>query len=203
MWFTDGPETNPSAPDRPRCGRVGAFAAPRRVRRAVASTIRCKRGAYALEFALIATLLIFLIFAAFEMVWNGLTSVAVENALLQATRVASLGCRQADGNRSGPAGKNQILPVARTAGKGLLGGNSLDLNSTAYSTLARANDKIGGTPGTGLGGQIVQYSLIYNPPLRFSYVALKLGRSSYAHGGTITVKNEPFPDGGGGATACS
>ncbi|WP_343897173.1 TadE/TadG family type IV pilus assembly protein [Craurococcus roseus] len=193
-----------------------AIAPPRRVRRAAMRALRCKRGVYTLEFAGVASVLMVLVFGGLEMVWHGLTSVAVENALLQATRAASLGCRQSDGTRAGQAGMNEIMKAARIGGGadaagigGLLSGSSLALSALSFNSLAAANadaaqngTRTGSASGTGAGGQIVEYKLTYDPPLIFIPKQFR-PRTTYAHGGTITIKNEPFSNGGTGAQRCS
>lgn len=219
MWFTGTAEARPTTPGRltpRRAADVVAVAGPRRFRRAAARTARCKRGVYTLEFAMVASALMVLVFGAVEMVWHGLTSIAVENALLQASRVASLGCRQRDGTRAGQAGINEIRKAARIGGGadaygmgGLLGGSSLALSALAFNSLAAANatpasdgKRTGSVGGTGTGGQIVEYKLTYDPPVIFIPQQFR-PRSTYAHGGTVTIKNEPFNNGGAGAQPCS
>lgn len=212
MWFTGRAEAGANAPGRPAPGRAAgavAVAWPRRVRRAAVRAARCKRGVYTVEFAMVASALMLLVFGSVEMVWHSLNSVAVENALLHASRAGSLGCLQPDGSRAGQAGINDIKKAARIGGGadsqgagGLLGGSSLALTARAFNSLAAANAQTGAMSGTGSSGQFVEYKLTYDPPVIFIPAQFR-PRSTYAHGGTVTIKNEPFNNGGAGAQACS
>lgn len=172
--------------------RCGSHAAKR--------ILRCRRGTYMLEFSAVAGGLLTILFGAVELAWQGVTAAAMENAVLQASRTGSLGCLQPDGSRAGQASAATILEDARTAGSGILNGNSLRIAMNAYGTLQQAGLRTGGTLGAGSGGQTVVYTLTYDAPLLF--VGGFLGKSSYTHTGTVTVRNEPFSAGGASAAPC-
>lgn len=173
---------------------------PARMRQRAAAALRCRRGTYLIEFTAIAGGLLTMMFGAVEMAWQGVTAIAMENAVLRASRVGSLGCLQADGTRSGQVGPTTLLAEAKDAGAGFLNDSSLKIAATAYSSLAQASARSGGASGAGSGGQTVVYLLTYNSPLLFA--GGLIGKPFYTHSGTITIRNEPFASGGAGAASC-
>lgn len=128
--------------------------------------------------------------------------MAVENATLQGSRAGALGCLRPDGTRAGQASEGQILDAAHRAGGGLLKRESLRLTTSVFSSLANAGAGIGGVQGAaGTAGQTVSYTLTYDQPLIL--VGAAIGRTTYTHTGTITIKNEPFANGGANAQPCT
>lgn len=201
MRFTDWPERRPRKAYRLRSDRVNARVALRGLGAALRNAVRCRRGAYAVEFAMIANALLLMVLGAVDVTWHGLTAVAMENATLKASRSGSLGCLQADGTRAGQVTEATLKAAAVEGGGGLLAARDLTLTASVYASLSGARSGSGGTAGSaGTGGQIVVYTLTYTRP--YLLVGTLASLNSRNHTGTIIIKNEPFAEGGASAAGC-
>jgi hypothetical protein len=170
-----------------------------RLRRRARIAARCRRGAQAVEFAMVASVVIPMFGAALEMAWQSAAAAALDHAALRASRFGSLGRETADGKRAGPACHAAILLEARRAGRGLLNGD-LRLAMTSYGSSKQAGLGGGGANNAGLGGQTVVYRLEYHQP--FVVVGQLFGLQKHVHTSVATVRNEPYSNGEPDAPPC-
>jgi hypothetical protein len=199
VWFAPRVGTVADA-TRPPLAGTGARATASRLRRRFQGVARCRRGgAYAIEFAGVASIIIVMFAAAAELTWQASVGAALDRGALNASRVGSLGRKNPDGTRAGPACNTAILRAAREGGGGRLNGD-LRLTVTSYGSSRQAGLGQGGVNNAGLGGQMVSYSLQYHEP--FIFVGRVFGLEKHVHTAVAMARNEPFPDGAPNAQSC-
>ena len=189
--------------NRPWCEQVGARLREGHPWRRAAAAAKCRRGATALEFAVISSFLIPFLMVCMEMSLQSWAAVALDGAAFAASRTGSLGRLHADGTRSGQACKADVEAAANQAGRGILYGKlTLDAKYYGDSYSAGADtDRTKGGSGAGSGGHTVVYQLNYEHP--FVFAQTLLGLQATKHSITFTVQNEPFNEGKANATPCA
>lgn len=150
-----------------------------------------RRGATAIEFALVANVFIMLVFLMFEASWMMVVEMAVNDAAQEASRLGSLGTLPITGTR-----EDAIKAAVVTRAAGLLTSNYLTVTMQSYGSVYNyghhASDATQ-TPGAGSSRQLVQYVVAYAQPLLTPFASTVLGgRTSFTHSTTIMVQNEPF-----------
>lgn len=172
----------------------GARSAFEPLGRRVSGAARCRRGAYAVEFAMVSTILVPVLMGAIELSWQFAASVALENATLEASRVATLGRKDAKGAIIGPACEEAIKKAAIDAAIGLLSINRLTMTPTTFTDPKDLiNKSKTGTAGTGDSGTYVRYRLQYRQPFLFA-PQIFAGKTEMIHDAVFAVKNEPYPN---------
>lgn len=210
MWFAPRVEKIPDTRHRPP-NTASARAIAGRVRRSTLGVARSRRGAHALEFAVVSTIAIPMLLVAAELALHSAVAVALDNAAYKASREGSLGRKNTDGTRAGQACQSAILSAARSAGRGLLNGDlrvsTRNYNSAEGATTDDPNNRTKGTKGAGLGGHTVVYELQYDQPAIFGGKLLMAGKlfghDKHVHKAIVTIQNEPFSEGKKDAPACS
>lgn len=159
-----------------------------------------RRGASALEFALVAGPFFFLIIGMMESAWQLATSAALDHAALKASRFGATGTNSIPSwQRGGTAPAD--LPTCRSTGIAWLVSSSTggliragqDLTVTTATWSAVGGITGSGTTGAGSGGQITSYTIRYRQPFITGPVAASFwGNNGFTHQTTIVIKNEPF-----------
>jgi len=189
--------------NRPWCEQVGARLRRGRPRQRAAGAAKCRRGATALQFAIISAFLIPFLMVCMEMALQSAAAVALDGAAFAASRTGSLGRLHADGTRSGQACDSDVIEAAKQAGHGILYGK-LTLKTKYYGDSFSAGADTDGTKGgsgAGSGGHTVVYQLDYEHPFLFGQALL--GKQASKHSITFTVQNEPFSEGKANVTPCA
>ncbi len=178
------PPPPPPAPPRSRLSRV----------------LRNRRGASAVEFALVAGPFFVLIIGMMESAWQLATSAALDHAALKASRFGATGTDSIPAwQRGGTAPAD--LPTCRSTGiswivssatGGLIrAGQNLTVTTATWSNVGGITGS--GTAGAGNGGQITSYTIRYRQAFITGPVAASLwGSDGFTHQTTIVIKNEPF-----------
>lgn len=190
--FNGHPGVAPARVGRSDIPERGAGSAWRRLRRNAAGAARCRRGIYALEFAMLVPVFIPILMGCVEVAWQFGASVALDHASLEASRFASLGRKNADGSRAGSTCETAVKDAAIKAGGGFLRADRLTLLPMQYASASGMRGRSGGTAGTGVGGSFVEFRLEYRQ--RFIVSGKLFGKTEMTHVATTTVMNEPYPD---------
>lgn len=162
--------------------------------------LRNRRGASALEFALVAGPFFVLIIGMMESAWQLATSAALDHAALKASRFGATGTDSIPAwQRGGTAPAD--LPTCRSTGiawivssatGGLIrAGQDLTVTTATWGNVGGITGS--GTAGAGNGGQITSYTIRYRQAFITGQVAASLwGSNGFIHQTTIVIKNEPF-----------
>ena len=151
-----------------------------------------ERGVTAIEFALIAPALIFIIVGITEMSLMLLTTHLLENATYNASRTAKTGFIA--------AGKTQLETVmhvlnTRVASLApLLDPSKLTVTSTAYGSLSDIGQPEQGTESLGTAGEVVVYTISYPWQMFTPLIGNLMGDENriIVLSSRIVVRNEPF-----------
>jgi hypothetical protein len=165
-----------------------------------AGPIRSRRGASALEFALVGAPFFFLIIGTMEAAWQLATSAALDHAALKASRFGAIGTNTIPSLQRGNTPPDD-LPSCRSTGiswlvststGGLIrAGANLTVTTATWNNVAGITGS--GTAGAGTGGQVTSYTIRYRQPFITGAVAASLwGSDGFTHQTTIVIKNEPF-----------
>ena len=150
-----------------------------------------RRGATAIEFALVANVFVVLVFLMLEASWMMVIEMAINDAAQEASRLGSLGTLPATGTR-----EDAIKAAVVTRAAGLLTSDYLTITMQSYGSIYNYGHHAANatqTPGAGSGRQLVQYVVAYAQPLLTPLASTVLGgRTSFTHSTTIMVQNEPF-----------
>lgn len=152
---------------------------------------RDRRGATAVEFAVVASVFLVLVFLTLDATWAMAVELAMNDAVQEASRLGSLGTLPAKGSR-----EDSIKAAMVTQASGLLISDNLTVTMQSYGSIYNyghhAADAIQ-TAGAGSSRQLVQYVVAYTQPLLTPFAAMVLGgRTSLIHNASIMVQNEPF-----------
>ena len=173
---------------------IGRFeCAVRPWRNSLVSAVRSRRGATALEFALVAVPMVLLMLGLIETALQLTGATPLDHGTLRASRFGSTGASTMPG---APPCRMAAIPwVVTQASGGFLRPQNLTVAASAHDNYADAEAGLPGTSGAGSGGQIVTYTLTYRQPfMTGAFVALVTGQDHLEHRSTIIVKNEPFID---------
>ncbi len=158
-----------------------------------ASLWRDRRGATALEFAVIANVFLLLVFLTLEATWAMTVEMALNDAVQAASRLGSLGTLPPKGTR-----EDSIKAAMVTQASGLLDNNNLTVTMQSYGGVYYFNPAhrpANATQTAGAGGSrwLVQYAVTYTQPVLTPIASIVLGgQTSLVHNTTIMVQNEPF-----------
>ncbi len=181
------PDMPPPAPPPAKPSRLSRF-------------LRNRRGATALEFALVGGPFFVLIIGTMEAAWQLATSAALDHAALKASRFGATGTDSIpEWQRGGTAPTD--LPTCRSTGiawlvssstGGLIrAGANLTVTTATWGNVGSITGN--GTTGAGAGGQITSYTIRYRQPFITGPVAASFwGTNGFTHQTTIVIKNEPF-----------
>lgn len=161
-----------------------------------------RRGATALEFALVSIPFLVLIMGTMEVAWQLATSAALDHGALKASRFGATGTSAIPDWQRG-ATPEADLPRCRTRGitwlvsaatNGFIrAGSGLTVTTRTWGNLGTLTGE--GAETEGAGGQITSYTIRYLQPFITGPIAATLwGGTGFTHEATIVVKNEPFED---------
>jgi Flp pilus assembly protein TadG len=161
-----------------------------------------RRGATALEFALVSIPFLVLILGTMEVAWQLATGAALDHAALKASRFGATGTNEIPAWQRGATAAAD-LPTCRTTGitwlvsaatNGFIrAGSNLTVTTRTWSNLGTLTGE--GAANAGTGGQITSYTIRYLQPFITGPVAAMLwGGAGFTHEATIVIKNEPFED---------
>lgn len=152
---------------------------------------RDRRGATAVEFALVASAFLMLVFTMIEATWMMTVEMAMNDAAQEASRLGSLGTLPATGSR-----EESIKAQMVTRAAGLLDTTHLTVVMQSYGTPYNyGHHAVNATQTAGAGAtrQLVQYAITYVQPVMTPLAIVALGgQTSFSHSTTIMVQNEPF-----------
>jgi len=143
------------------------------------------RGQAMLEFALVAPLFFFLIFAVIDFGRMFFVQMNLQSAVQEAGRFASTGDHLPDPNNPGQT-LSRIASIIATAQQAAYGANLTNIK------ISSAN---GGPNSAGGPGDIVTVSLTSSLPLMTPLVGRYFPNGAYTFTSSATFKNEPFPSG--------
>ncbi len=154
--------------------------------------LRDRRGATALEFALVAAPMMVLIFGLVEVSLQLAGAVALDYGALRASRFASTG--GAPSMPGAPACRSAAIPwIITSITGGFLRAENLSVTAASHDGYAAIEAGLPGTSGPGGGGQIVSYTITYRQSfITEIFLPLLTGVSYFDHQATIIVRNEPF-----------
>jgi Flp pilus assembly protein TadG len=158
---------------------------------ALRQVLRCRRGASALEFALVAVPLLTLIIGIFEVCWQLTTGAMLDNVVLRASRFGVTGQTNLPGSSQFTCRSATINWIITNSAGGFLKLANLTVSIT---TDGSASGLGGGTPvaGAGDGGQVVTYNVTYAQTALTGAWLNFGGWGSLVHRTSLVVKNEPF-----------
>jgi Flp pilus assembly protein TadG len=158
--------------------------------------LRSRRGATALEFALVAFPFLILVIGIIEISWQLTAAAALDRGVLIASRFGTTGGATRPGEPPTITCRSQTIPwLITNATGGLLNPARLTVSTASYGNVSGLS---GGVPvaGAGSGGQVVTYVITYEQPyLTGAWLHFVGGSASIVHQATIVVKNEPFDNG--------
>lgn len=160
------------------------------VTRALRRTLRVdRRGATAVEHAMVLPVFFLLVLMVVEVAWQGVVAAAVDHGARRGARWVSLGVA-APGGASRPDHVKQV--IVSTAGLPLDPAR-ITVTSRAYANYAQLATAGAGTPGLGGPDQVVRYVVEYQSR------ALTPGATGLVPSGwlrfrfVVVVQNEPYP----------
>jgi Flp pilus assembly protein TadG len=143
------------------------------------------KGQTMMEFALVAPLFFFLVFAVIDFGRMFFTQMNVQNAVQEAGRFASTGNHLPDPNNPGQT-MSRVDSIIATAEQAAYGAN---ISSVQISSLQ------GGQGSAGGPGDVVTVSVTTSLQLMTPMVARYFVSGVYSFTSSATFKNEPFPPG--------
>ena len=153
-----------------------------------------RSGAVAVEFAIVASVLVSLLMLAMETGWQLVIELALGAGARAASRFGSTGTTIAAGITPPPPDRNtSILQTAILHSGNLLQASRLQISEASYASFSAACGGGGSTPGPGIGTQVVCYTFTYTQPYLTPIAAAITGDLSMVHSVAVTVLNEPFP----------
>ena len=161
--------TRETAPTPPRARRVG--------RRALMA------GQAMLEFAIVAPLFLFLIFAVIDYGRLFFVEINLQDAVQEAARFASTGDHLPDPKNSGQT-LSRVASIIATAQAAAYGASITNIQISSLQ---------GGSGSAGGPGDVVTVSLTSNLKLMTPMVARFFPNGIYTFTSSATFKNEPFP----------
>jgi Flp pilus assembly protein TadG len=138
-----------------------------------------------LEFALVAPLFLFLVFAVIDFGRMFFVQMNLQNAVLEAGRFASTGNHLTDPNNPGQT-LSRAASIIATAQQAALGASITNIQISSVN---------GGSGSAGGPGDIVTVSLTTSLQLLTPMVARYFLNGDYTFTSSATFKNEPFPPG--------
>jgi Flp pilus assembly protein TadG len=143
------------------------------------------KGQTMLEFALVAPLFVFLVFAVIDFGRMFFVQMNLQNAVLEAGRFASTGNHLPDPNNPGQT-LSRVASIIATAQQAALGASITNIQISSLN---------GGSGSAGGPGDIVTVSLTTSLELLTPMVARYFLNGAYTSTSSATFKNEPFPPG--------
>jgi Flp pilus assembly protein TadG len=143
------------------------------------------KGQTMLEFALVAPLFVFLVFAVIDFGRMFFVQMNLQNAVLEAGRFASTGNHLPDPNNPGQT-LSRVASIIATAQQAALGASITNIQISSLN---------GGSGSAGGPGDILTVSLTTSLELLTPMVARYFLNGAYTSTSSATFKNEPFPPG--------
>lgn len=164
------------------------------MRRPASSLLRCLRGATAIEFGLVAPMVVLLLIGMVEAGIQFGTGLLLDSAARDASRFGVTGAAAPAGMQDPPADRTAaIRRIVLDRGAGLLRDDRLSMTITAFGSFAQMDDPAAGTAGPGGRGEVVLYQLRYTQPVLTPLPSAAFGAREFIHVATAIVRNEPFP----------
>jgi Flp pilus assembly protein TadG len=169
-----------------------------------ARRLRGRRGATAVEFAVVGSVFLMLLLLAIETAYQFAVGAALDYGARDAARFGATG--QTTDNTRPEQRLDDIIARVLNKTRPLLTFERLTVVTESFATPANSPAAgfapiAGGQQGTlgnpGDAFAIVRYRLSYDQPLLTPFARILLGRSSLEHSTIMIVKNEPFVQGVG------
>ncbi len=151
-----------------------------------------RRGSAGAEFGLVLPAFLMAAIGVVEVGWQLTVASTLERATAKASRFGITGQQTRAGAPADFACRSQTIPwiITNAAGR-ILSPQRLQVTTGAHGAASGMN--LPATPGAGLGGQVVTYSVTYTEPfLSGVWLGLLGGPEHLVHRATIVVKNEAF-----------
>jgi Flp pilus assembly protein TadG len=153
---------------------------------------RCRRGATAIEFALLALPLVALLIAIPEITWQLTTAAILDDAVLRASRFGVTGQATRPGEPPQFTCRSQTIAwIITSSAGGFLKSEHLTVTTGTFPSASGVSGGITVT-GAGNGGQVVTYTATYEQPSLTGAFLNFGGWDRMVHRASIVVKNEPF-----------
>jgi hypothetical protein len=151
-------------------------------------------GNVAVEFGLVAPMLVLLLVGLVEAGVQFGTGLLLDSAARDASRFGVTGATAPPGMANPPSDRTAaIRRIVLERGAGLFRDERLAMTITSFGSFAAIDDPQAGTAGPGERGQVVLYELRYTQPVLTPLPRAALGASAFLHVATAIVRNEPFP----------
>ena len=157
-----------------------------------------ERGVSAVEFAILAPVILTLALGTIEFGWQATIGFALEYGARSAARVGITGAIGPNpGNSANLAQVREDYlrsTVLDASGRLILSDNKLTIfNDKSYNSISDAKNNANGVQGAGNAGQFVIYNLAYKSPLvTGDLFRAVIGADSITHTSTVLVANEQF-----------
>jgi len=153
-----------------------------------------RRGATAMEFGLVAPMLVLLLLGMIEAGVQFGTGLLLDSAARDASRFGVTGATAPAGMANPPPDRTAaIRRIVLDRGAGLLRDDRLTMTITAFAGFAEIGQQGAGTDGPGGRGAVVLYELRYTQPVLTPLPSAAFGAREFIHVATAVVRNEPFP----------
>ncbi|MDE1900497.1 MAG: pilus assembly protein [Alphaproteobacteria bacterium] len=150
-----------------------------------------RRGATAVEMAIIAPVFFMMLMGTVEMCLMMGAQQILENAAFNTARLAKTGYTGSGETQAQTV--TQILDNELKAYGSMLDPNNVTVTETAYSDFSNAGTNTGGTSGYGTQQQIVAYTFTYPWKLFTPMMSEIIGTNGIVNlTSTIVVRNEPY-----------
>ncbi len=156
------------------------------MRRAIFSD---RRGAAAVEYALVLPMFLLAVIVIIETAWQMAVAAAVDHGARRGARWVSLGVAAPEG----VSRAEQLARVAATAAGLPLRPEALSISATAFPNHAALATPAAGVAGLGGPDQVVRYTLEYRSSLLLPFAHQLLPAGWLTYRATVIVQNEPFP----------
>jgi Flp pilus assembly pilin Flp len=155
---------------------------------------RSEGGNAAVEFGLVAPMLVLLLVGMVEAGVQFGTGLLLDSAARDASRFGVTGATAPAGMQNPPSDRTAtIRRIVLERGAGMFRDDRLSMTITSFGSFAAIDDPQAGTAGPGARGEVVLYELRYTQPVLTPLPQAALGASAFLHVATAIVRNEPFP----------
>lgn len=154
---------------------------------------RARRGATAVEMALLSPVFFLLMIGITEIAMMLTTQQLLENATFNTSRLAKTGYANTAGGQTQSQTVNQVLNNELQSFGSLINISNISMTSTSYTSFTAAGSGTGGTSGLGTQQQIVVYTVSYPWTLFTPMLNTIIGTNGVVTlTSQIVVRNEPY-----------
>jgi hypothetical protein len=156
--------------------------------------LACRRGTTAMEFGLVAPMLVLLLLSMVEAGVQFGTGLLLDSAARDASRFGVTGATAPAGMANPPSDRTAaIRRIVLDRGAGLLRDDRLAMTIRSFTGFDQVGQDGAGTDGPGGRGAVVLYELRYTQPVLTPLPSAAFGAREFIHVATAVVRNEPFP----------